>query len=111
MGVAPVSFETRLTRIRVPSGETFQLRNSLAFALKPLAELRVAGNVCWENFDRDGTIQACVFRLVDLAHPPGADLSGDFVWAQAGARGERMSAAFYAIEVRKVMCYSDLCDR
>ena len=47
-----------------------QLRNGLGFSLEPLAELRVAGDVRGQDFDRDGAIEAGIAGAVDLSMPP-----------------------------------------
>jgi hypothetical protein len=38
--------------------------------------------MCRENFDRDGSIQAMVDRLIDLAHAAAAGERDDFVRAE-----------------------------
>src|SRR5512135_255138 len=42
-----------------------------------------------QNLDRDVASEARVFRPVDLAHPPCADLGEDFVRAELRAGGDR----------------------
>src|SRR5262245_46308533 len=51
-----------------------------------------------EDFQRDVAIELRVAGAVDLAHTAGADLRGDFVWAEASARSQGHSCwQFYAI--------------
>ena len=59
------------------------------FALEPLAELRVAGEVRRQDLDRDGAIETRVARLVDLAHPARAERRHDFVRTESRTGGER----------------------
>ena len=46
-------------------------RDRTRFTVKPLAELRVGGEMRRQHLDRDRAIQARVAGLVDLAHPAG----------------------------------------
>ena len=65
-----------------------QLRNRSRLTVEPHAELWIAGQAFVEDLDRDGAIEPRVSAFVHLAHPPFANLRGDFIDAEARARGE-----------------------
>ena len=65
-----------------------QPRNRSRLTVEPLPELRIAGQVGGEDLDRDDAIEPRVSALVHLAHATLAKLRGDFVDAEACARGE-----------------------
>ena len=65
-----------------------ELRDRAGFAVEALAELRIGGERLREDLDRHRAIEPRVARLVDLAHPAGAEGGEDFVRAEAGARLE-----------------------
>ena len=50
------------------------------------AAVRPFGDSAWQQLDRDGTIQPRVARLVDLAHPAGADRATGFRTGRAVRR-------------------------
>ena len=47
-----------------------QARDSAGFALEALSQLRVGGEVARQHFDRNGSLETAVSRLVDLSHAP-----------------------------------------
>src|SRR5258706_40107 len=51
----------------------------LRFDLKTGQGMSVPGNLCGQELERDKTVQPRVFRLVDDAHPPAAQLLHDAV--------------------------------
>ncbi len=65
------------------------LRDRLRLALEALAQLRVRREVRRQDLDRDRALEARVPRLVDLAHPTGADRRQDLVGTELGSRRER----------------------
>jgi hypothetical protein len=62
-----------------------QRRNDLRLTLEALLKRWIGGEMCRENFDRDGSIQAMVDRFIDLAHAAAADQRNDFVRTESGA--------------------------
>ena len=72
--------------------------------MKPGVRLHAAGvradrdraSTSGSIFHRDRTLQIGVDSAVDLAHPAGADLDGDFVGADPGAGTRAPSCSFYA---------------
>ena len=50
-----------------------QRRSGLCFALETRERLGIRRNGIRQKFQRDKTQQACVFRLVNDAHPPAAN--------------------------------------
>ena len=63
-------------------------RDDARLPIEPLAEVRIAGDRFWQNFDGDCSIEARVLRAVHLAHAASADQRDDFVRAEAGAGRE-----------------------
>ena len=55
------------------------------FALEPRQPLRIGRNGVGQHLDGDVALQVRVRRAVDLTHPAGADLGGDFIGAEARA--------------------------
>src|SRR5262249_15407457 len=60
-------------------------RDRARFAAKSLSPLPVVGRRWRQDLDRDGPTQPRVARLVDLAHPSGAECGDDFVRAESRA--------------------------
>ena len=52
------------------------------------AELRVGGEIVWENLDRHRTVEPRVPGFVALAHAPDAENPPDFVPAEPSAWGQ-----------------------
>jgi len=50
-----------------------QRGEGLGFALEPLSQTGISGNMLGQDFDRDGSIETRVGGFVDLAHSPGTD--------------------------------------
>ena len=67
----------------------------LGLALEPLFQRGGGGNVRWEDFDRDGAIQPRVARLVDLAHPAGAQWRDELVGPETSTTCERHGLGLY----------------
>ena len=65
-----------------------ELGDRLRLALEALPRLGGRHRLLGQHLDRDDAIQPGVLRLVDLAHPTGADRREDLVGAETGARGE-----------------------
>ena len=65
------------------SGSTSQ------FAVEAVAEVRIRREVRRQDLDRDGAIEPRVTRLVNLAHPTGADKREDLVGAEPDAGIQR----------------------
>jgi hypothetical protein len=65
-----------------------QRREHFRFPLNARQSIRVGGHRLGKYFDGDLTLQVCVGRPVDLAHPAHADLGGDLIRAESCARGE-----------------------
>jgi hypothetical protein len=69
-----------------------ELRDDPRLPIEALAELRVGGERVGQHFDRNGAIETRVARLVDLAHPAGAERPQDLVRSESGAwRQHRVS--------------------
>jgi hypothetical protein len=62
-----------------------QRGNGMGLAVKAFAELRVAGHVRRQDFDRDRAIETGIPRFVDFAHPAGAERRDDFIRTQTRA--------------------------
>ena len=62
-----------------------QVGEGVGFALEPLAEFGLLGQVSGQGFDRDDAVEACVAGLIHLAHATGAEWRDDFVGAEPGA--------------------------
>ena len=60
------------------------------FALKAREPVGVGRERLGQDLDRDGSVQLCIARAIDLPHPAFADRRGDFVDAKtrAGAEGQ-----------------------
>src|SRR5205085_10217604 len=54
-----------------------QLRDGTRFPLEALLEFAIRRQAGGQDLDRDGASEARIARLVDLAHPPGAEGSDD----------------------------------
>ena len=63
-----------------------QRREHLRFALEARQAIGIARERFGQDFDRDVAIQLRIARAIHLAHAAGADLAGDFIWAESGAR-------------------------
>src|SRR5579863_2396592 len=61
--------------------------NSFGFALHPLFQLRVRGQVRGQNFDGNSAVEAGVPRPIDLAHTTHAERGDDFIRTEFGASG------------------------
>ena len=59
-----------------------ELRDRAGFAIEPLTELRIRGQLFGQDLDRDGAVEASVASLVHLPHPTGAEKGEDFVGAE-----------------------------
>ena len=66
----------------VQRGEDFR------FALEPGQPLAVGRHSVGEDLDGDLSLEVGVGGAIDLAHPAHADLRGNFIRAESGARGE-----------------------
>ncbi len=66
-------------------------RDGAGLTIEALAELRIGGQRFGQDLDRDGAIETCVARAIDLAHPTGAQRRDELVRAQAraGLQGHR----------------------
>ena len=73
-----------VTDVRMTQG-----RERLGFALEPLLQVRIGGDVLGQDFDGDRAVQASVGRFVDLAHAASADRGGNHVRAEPRAGGQR----------------------
>jgi predicted nucleotidyltransferase len=60
-----------------------QRRDRARFAIEPLAQAGILGGAARQDLDRDGPIEPCITRAIDLAHPAGADGGHDFVRPEA----------------------------
>ena len=65
-----------------------QRRERLRFAREPRQPVGVAGEGVGQDLQRDIAIELRIARAKHLAHAAGADLGGDFVGTEAGARGQ-----------------------
>jgi hypothetical protein len=70
-----------------------QRGEDFGFAPEPAEALDIRRELIRKHFDGDSPLQIRIAGAVDLAHPAFAELSGDFVWAEASARGERHRSA------------------
>ena len=66
----------------------FSAARVFASRSKPRQPLGVGSNRVGQNLDGDLPLQVGVGRAIHLAHPAHADLGGDFVRAEAGARSQ-----------------------
>ena len=60
-----------------------ELREQLRFALEPRQTLGIRHECRGQHLDRDVALELRIGRAIDLAHPARAQLSGDFVRAEA----------------------------
>jgi hypothetical protein len=58
-------------------------RNRSRFALEPVAQLQIGGEIRRQNLDGNRAIEPGVTRAIDLAHSPSAERCEDFVGAKA----------------------------
>ena len=65
-----------------------ELGYGFGFALESLAEPLVSRELRGEHLDCDGTVEACISRLVHLSHPARPDGTSDFVRTETRARAE-----------------------
>ncbi len=72
-----------------------ELRDRARFTVEALAELRIDGEGFWQNFDRDGPIQASVAGFINLAHAAHANGSKNLVRAEANADAPGQTAVDY----------------
>src|ERR1700740_1224229 len=70
----------------------------LGLAFEAFQGLRVVRQFWWKELQRDETVEACVLRLVDHAHPSAADLLNNAVMRD-GLANHGTEAAF-AMESR-----------
>ena len=75
-----------------------ELRDRPRFAVESFAELRIARERRRQDLDRDKAIESRVPRLVDLAHPAGAEGGLDFVRSKPSAGLQRQDAGLYALQ-------------
>ena len=66
-----------------------QAGDGLGFAVETFAQLRIAGEMLGQNFDRDSAVEPRVARPVDLAHSSGAESGQNLVGAETGTGGKR----------------------
>ena len=59
------------------------------FAIKPVPELLVGGQLCRENLDRHRAIETCVASLVDFAHPAGTERRENLIRSEGRADHKR----------------------
>ena len=64
-----------------------QAGGAARFAQEPLRSVLVTAGAPGENLDRNVALQSVIAGEVDLPHATGADLGGDFVGTEPGARG------------------------
>src|SRR5437879_3668620 len=62
-----------------------QRRDSTRFTVEALAQLRIGGELRWQDLDRDRPIEPRVARAVDLAHAAGSERRDDLVWPETNA--------------------------
>ena len=62
-----------------------QGRHSQGFALEPLLQIRISGNMFTQHLDGDGAIEAGIGGLVNFTHPACAEGRFDPVRAERGA--------------------------
>ena len=62
-----------------------QLRDGAGLAVEPFAQARVGGERFRQSLDGDGSPQARIQGLVDLAHSSGAGGTDDLIWTNSGA--------------------------
>ena len=72
-----------------------QRGENLGFTLQAGETFGIGGERVGEHFDRDSTLQVRVDGAIDLTHPPGANLRGDLVGTEPGARSQRHVGTFY----------------
>ena len=63
--------------------------NALRLTLEAFPKHRIDSQRRRQDFDRDDTLESRVARLVDLAHPTGAERRQDFIRSESGSGGER----------------------
>jgi hypothetical protein len=59
-----------------------QAGDRLGLALEPPLQVGIGRDVCGEDFDGDGAVQAGIAGFVDFAHSSCADRREDFVWPE-----------------------------
>ena len=65
-----------------------QRRNGLGFALEPLLQIGIGGDVLGQHLDGDGAVEPRVGGFVDLPHAARAEGGVDLVGAERGTRLE-----------------------
>ena len=53
------------------------------FLLKTFGKLRIFGEMLWQNFDGYAPVQTRIIGQVNLSHPAGSQLSGDFIGSES----------------------------
>ena len=82
-------------------------RNRARLALEPLAHLGTGGKRALNYLQRDDPFEARIFRLIDLAHPAGADGGENLVGTETSAGGERHGKPDYSWrELAAVLAWS-----
>ena len=64
-----------------------QRRDGSGFAIEPLAQIGIGGDVRGQDLDGDRAIEAGIARLVDLAHAAGANCAYDLIRPETRAGG------------------------
>ena len=59
-----------------------QRRDGAGLALEALAELRIAGDVRREHFDRNRAVEPRIASFVDFTHPAAAERRNDLIRTQ-----------------------------
>jgi hypothetical protein len=59
-----------------------QGRDGARFALESLLELRIVGQVRWQDLDGDVAFEAGIASAIDFTHAAGTQWGNDLVWAK-----------------------------
>ena len=86
-----------------------QAGNRFGFAVESLAQLRAAGEMRGQNFDRDDAIEARIAGAVHLAHSSRTDRGENFVRTEFCAGGKHHLFNFAAQFRTTVMGSTSVC--
>src|SRR5438128_4289970 len=89
-----------------------QRRDSTRFTVEALAQLRIGGELRWQDLDRDRPIEPRVARAVDLAHAAGSERRDNLVWPETNAgRDVHGCRGLYAPKRKRRARRPASCDR
>src|ERR1700739_2237981 len=66
-----------------------QACNGSSFPIESFTQFGSAGEMIRQDFDRDDSIESCVFFAINFAHSTSANSARDLIWTEFRASGER----------------------